>query len=189
MERSLNLGIKRMIFMTQHNSTGNKRSHIEAYRSRLDHAKDFGDVFEVVKDTVKRSIGGYRVGLMLVLDDLPLQVGAYHPVGSNTIVMNRLFLQIVQATASSKQVVNSFIYTILLHEYLHALGFLPESDVRPLVYRISMQCFGQDHLATRLAEVGPWALLKDVPVNVIEAPKRVAEIVKNFEGTNQRYIS
>jgi hypothetical protein len=42
---------------------------------------------------------------------------------------------------------------------------------------------------TRLAEVGPWTLLKDVPVGVIEAPNRVAEIVKNFEGTNQRYIS
>ena len=178
-----------MVEMTQEDSPDDKRSHVDIYRSRLDHAKDFSDVFEVVKDTVKRSIGGYRVGLMLILDDLPLQVGAYHPVGSNTIVMNRLFLQIVQATASSKRVVNSFIYTILLHEYLHALGFLAESDVRPLVYRISMQCFGQDHLTTRLADVGPWALLKDVPVSVVEAPKRIAEIVKNFEGTNQRYIS
>jgi len=162
---------------------------IASYRSRLDHAKDFSDVYDVVKDTVKRAIGGYRVGLMLILDDLPLQVGAYHAVGSNTIVMNRLFFQIVQTTASSKRVVNAFVYTILLHEYLHALGFLPESDVRPLVYRISLKSFGEDHIATRLADVGPWTLLKDVPVGVIEAPKRVAEIVKNFEGTNQRYIS
>jgi hypothetical protein len=164
-------------------------SYVKGYRSRLDSAKDFSDVYEIVKDTVKRSIGGYRIGLMLILDDLPLQVGAYHPVGSNTIVMNRLFLQIIQATASSKRVVNSFIYTILLHEYLHALGFLAESDVRSMVYRISIESFGQDYLVTRLAEVGPWTLLKDVPVGVIEAPNRVAEIVKNFEGTNQRYIS
>ena len=166
-----------------------EESIVASYRSRLDHAKDFSDVYDVVKDTVKHAIGGYRVGLMLILDDLPLQVGAYHAVGSNTIVMNRLFLQIVETTASSKRVVNAFIYTILLHEYLHALGFLPESDVRPLVYRISLKSFGEDHIATRLGEVGPWALLKDVPVGVIEAPKRVAEIVKNFEGTNQRYIS
>ena len=160
----------------------------EDFESRLDHAKDFSDVFEVVKDTTKRAIGGYRVGLMLILDDLPLQVGAYHQVGGNSIVMNRLFLQIVQATASSKHVVNAFIYTILLHEYLHALGYLPESDVRPLVYKISLKSFGLDHIATRLAEMGPWTLLKDVPVGLIEAPKRVAEIVKNFEGRNQRYI-
>jgi len=52
----------------------------EDFESRLDHAKDFSDVFEVVKDTTKRAIGGYRVGLMLILDDLPLQVGAYHQV-------------------------------------------------------------------------------------------------------------
>jgi hypothetical protein len=162
---------------------------IEANRLRLDQAEGFSDVYEVVKDTVKRSIGRYRIGLMLVLDDLPLQVGAYHPVGSNSIVMNRLFLQIVQATSTSKQIVNSFVYTILLHEYLHAVGFLSESQVRPLVHRISLESFGQEHVATHLAEIGPWTLLKDMPIGVLEAPKRVAEIVKNFETTNQRYIS
>ncbi len=97
-------------------SADNESSHVEAYRSKLDRAKDFNDVYEIVKDTVKRSLGRYRVGLMLVLDDLPIQVGAYHSVGSNSIVMNRLFLQIIQATASSRLVINSFIYTILLHE-------------------------------------------------------------------------
>ena len=174
--------------MVQDVSSGDKSSNAESFRSRLDQAKDFSDVYEVVKDTAKHSLGRYRVGLMLVLDDLPIQVGAYHPVGSNSIVMNRLFLQIVEATASSKRVVNSFIYTILLHEYLHALGYLSESEVRPLVYQISNESFGGEHLATRLAEYGPWVLLKDVPVDVIEAPNRVAEIVKNFEKTNQRYI-
>lgn len=58
-------------------------------RVRLAEAKGFGDVYEIVRDTVKRSLGTYRVGLMLYLDDLPLQLGAYHPVGSNAIVMNR----------------------------------------------------------------------------------------------------
>jgi hypothetical protein len=178
-----------VIVVENNRNSGSEKSVIETYRLRLDSAKEFADVYELVKDTAKRVIGAYRVGLMLVLDDLPLQVGAYHPVGSNSIVMNRLFLQIVQATATSKRVVNAFIYTILLHEYLHAVGFLSESEVRPLVYRISLKSFGEDHLATRLADVGPWALLKDVPVGVIEAPKRVAEIVKNFEVTNQRYIS
>jgi len=175
--------------MAEEDSGTEESSYVRAYRSRLDDAKDFSEVYEIVKDTVRRSLGRYRVGLMLILDDLPLQVGAYHPVGSNTIVMNRLFLQIVEATASSRRVVNAFIYTILLHEYLHALGFLPEAEVRPLVYRISVKCFSEDHLVTRLAEYGPWALLKDVPIGVIEAPSRVAEIVKNFETSNLRYIS
>jgi hypothetical protein len=58
-----------------------------------------------------------------------------------------------------------------------------------MVYEISSKCFGKEHLTTRLAEVGPWALLKDVPVRVLEAPRRLAEIVKDFETTNQRYIS
>lgn len=177
-----------MIMAQGSSSEEGELSHIKAYRSRLEHAKDFNEVYEIVKDTVKRSLNRYRIGMMLVLDDLPIQVGAYHPLGSNIIVMNRLFLQIVQATASSSLVINSFIYTILLHEYLHALGFIEESIVRPMVYQISMESFGQDHLVARLAKAGPWALLKSIPVGMIEPSKRVAEIVKNFEKGSQRYI-
>ena len=136
----------------------------------------------------KKSLGEYRVGLMLYLDNLPLQVGAYHPVGSNAIVMNRTLLQIVESTAKSKNVVNAFVYTILLHEYLHALGYLEENTVRPLVYKISNESFGEEHIAPHLARLGPWSILKGLPLDEIEAPKRVVEIVKDLEKQDQKYI-
>lgn len=156
---------------------------------RLDNAHGFAEVYEVVKDTVKQSLGKYRVGMMLYLDDLPLQVGAYHAVGTNTIIMNRALLNLVESTTISRQTNNAFIYCILLHEYIHALGYLSEETVRPLVYEISTNSFGEDHIATRLAKMGPWFILKDLPLNAIETPRRVMEIVKNFEKSNQSYIS
>ncbi len=125
---------------------------------------------------------------MLFLDDMPLRLGAYHPLGTNNIVLNRTLVQIVEATTKSKKLLNAFVYSLLLHEYLHALGYVREAEVRPLVYRISKACFGREHIATRLAELGPWSILRGLPLDALKAPKRVMEIVKNFEKTNQRYI-
>ena len=156
---------------------------------RLDKARDFSEVYEVVKDTVKQSLGKHRVGMMLYLDNLPLQIGAYHTVGTNTITMNRALLNVVESATTSRQVINAFVYSILLHEYLHALGYLPEEVVKPMVYDVSVNSFGEEHMATRLAKMGPWSILKDVPWDSIETPRRVIEIVKNFERSNQSYIS
>lgn len=167
---------------------GKEPSKAGVYPSRLDGAQGFGDVWEIVKDSVKDSLGEHRVGMMLFLDDLPLQLGAYHPIGTNNIVLNRTLVQIVEAATKSKRLVNAFVYSLLVHEYLHALGHIPEAEVRPLVYRISNECFGEDHVVTRLAEKSPWALLRGIPLSQIEAPRRVMEIVRDFETSNQKYI-
>jgi hypothetical protein len=164
-------------------------SRVSDYRSRLDDAKGYGEVWEIVKDTVKTSLGKYRRGMMLFLDDLPLRLGAYHPLGTNNIVLNRVLVHIVEATTKSGSLINAFVYTLLLHEYLHALGYVRESKVRPLVYQISRESFGEDHVASQLAKAGPWSLLKDIPLDAIDVPKQVMEIVKDFEKTGQEYIA
>ena len=159
------------------------------YRSRLDRAKGFGEVYELVKDTVKGSLGEYRIGMMLYLDDLPLRLGAYHPVGTNNIVLNRALIRVIEASTDSIKVINSFIYSILLHEYLHALGYIRESEVRQLIYKVTDESFGEDHLVTDLARKGPWSILKGVPLGMVEAPRRIMEIVKDFEKNDARYIA
>jgi len=121
------------------------------------------------------------------LDDLPLQLGAYHPLGTNNIVLNRTLVQIVETALDSKRVVNALIYSLLLHEYLHALGRYSELDVRRLVYTVSKKCFGEDYVTTVLAKKSPWILLRGIPLEGVNAPKRVMEIVKDFEKTD-RYI-
>lgn len=162
-------------------------NRIRVYRERLEGAADFRDVWEMVKDSVKEILNQYRVGMMLFLDDLPLRMGAYHPVGTNNIVMNRALLEVVEK-AVGKIVVNAFVYSILLHEYLHAIGYLREAEVKPLVLEISQKCFGFDHVVTRLARLGPWSILKDIPLDAVQGPRRVMEMVKDFERSSPDYI-
>jgi hypothetical protein len=49
------------------------------YRSKLDDAKGYSGIWEIVKTTVKSSLNERRIGMMLFLGDLPLRVGAYIP--------------------------------------------------------------------------------------------------------------
>jgi hypothetical protein len=166
----------------------NELSTVESYRLRIDDAEGFSGVWEIVKETVKVSLGKHRMGMLLFLDDLPLHLGAYHQLGTNNIVLNRSLVNIVEAVTKSKKLVNAFVYSILTHEYLHALGHISEAEVHSLVYDISKQCFGEDHIVTTLAEKTPWSLLKGIPLNDITLPKQAMEIVKDFEKPSQSYI-
>jgi hypothetical protein len=60
-------------------------------------------------------------------------------------------------------------------------------EVRPLVYEVAKECFGEDYVATDIARKSPWVLLKGIPLEAVNAPKRVMEIVKDFEKTD-KYI-
>jgi len=163
-------------------------AEVKRYCSMIDDAEGFSGIWEIVRDTVKTCIGKHRLGMLLFLDDLPLHLGAYHQLGTNNIVLNRSLINIVEAVTKSKKLVNAFVYSILTHEYLHALGHISEAEVRSLVYDISKQCFGEGHIFTTLAEKTPWSLLKGIPLNGITLPKQAMEIVKDFEKPNQRYI-
>lgn len=163
-------------------------SKVESYRLRIDEAEGFSGVWKIVKDTVKFSLGTHRLGMLLFLDDLPFHLGAYHQLGTNNIVLNRSLVNIVEAVTKSKKLVNAFVYSILTHEYLHALGHVSEAEVRSLVYDVSRECFGEDHILTMLAEKTPWMLIKGIPLNDITVPKQAMELVKDLEKPNQRYI-
>lgn len=161
---------------------------VESYCSKIEEAEGFSQVWELVKETVKVSLGKHRLGMLLFLDDLPLHIGAYHSLGTNNIVLNRSLLNIVETVTKSKKLTNAFVYSILTHEYLHALGHISEAEVHSLVYEVSKQCFGQDHIVTELAEKTPWMLIKGVPLTEMKMPKQAMELVKNLEKPNQRYI-
>jgi hypothetical protein len=160
---------------------------VAKFQRGLETANSYADVWQIVKDTVETSLGKHRVGIMLFLDDLPLQLGAYHPVGTNNIVLNRSLVEIVEASKKSKLVVNALVYNLLLHEYLHALGDLSEDGVKRTVVVVTQKCFGSDHIAAVIARRSPWSLLRNIPVSAMNAPKRVLQIVRDFEKTS-KYI-
>ena len=162
-------------------------SFIEKFGKSLETAASYAEVWQIVKDTVEVSLDKRRGSMMLFLDDLPLQIGAYHPIGTNNIVLNRALVEIVEASISSKRVVNALIYNLLLHEYLHALGEYSEVEVRRLVVVVAGKCFGEKHTATVIARKTPWVLLNNIPLQAVNAPKRVMHIVRDFEKTD-KYI-
>ena len=158
------------------------------YRSLLENAATYSEVWEIVKDTVEYALHKRRGGMMLFLDDLPIQLGAYHPLGTNNIVLNRVLVQIVEAAIESKKVVNSLIYNLLVHEYLHALGEVSELRVRQVVIEVARKCFGKDYTVTQVAVKSPWALLNGIPLQSVNIPKRVMETVKDFEKTDKYVV-
>jgi hypothetical protein len=125
---------------------------------RLDRPTDYDGVFRVVRDAVRRVLGIERPGLGLALADLPPQLGAYWQVTGNLIVMNEGLVDAMRSEVGTPLQVNSFIFVILAHEYLHALGYLDEGAVRKVTAQVARAALGPDHPATRMAEGNLWQL-------------------------------
>ncbi|MEM2341248.1 MAG: hypothetical protein QXX94_01170 [Candidatus Bathyarchaeia archaeon] len=157
------------------------------FAESLERCKGYGEIFDLVKKAVKKTIGLHRVGLLLYLESLPPNIGAYHPVGSNSIVINRSLVNIMRRFLISRREFNSLIFSLLLHEYLHSLGFLDEKKVRRLVYEISVKTFGKDHPTVKMA-------LEPPSINIIipydwNYPKHDLELIKDFEKIDYPYIT
>lgn len=124
------------------------------FDTRLENAKTLADIFEVVKAAVWESQRKSRAGLMLGLANLGNHpqgfFGAFYPVGSNVIVMNKIPLERIKET--KPELYKPYIFHVLLHEYLHTLGYLSESGVRQMAHEITKQVFGEEHLATKIAK-------------------------------------
>lgn len=155
---------------------------------QLDLCRNFGDVFEVVKKTVENSLGQRRSGLMLYLAELPEHIGAYHAVGTNGIVMNKSALDAVTRSARTIREINSYVYSILLHEYLHSLGYVDEAQARRLVLQISRENLGEDHPATEIAHKGPAAMFPGVGEPTFREHSGDVEIVTDFDRSTDSYI-
>lgn len=147
----------------------------------LDGAESYSDIFTLVKRSVKKELGLHRMGLMLYLGNLPMKVGAFHPMGTNDIVLNRRLFK----TNSEKD--KFHLFTTLLHEYLHSLGINDEREVRSLVYQICRNNFPEGHPILYSAMAGPWADmeyddLEDIPLDLD------LELVRDFERIDIGYI-
>lgn len=122
----------------------------------MDSPADFDTVFAVVRAAVRHVLGAERPGLGLALSDLPPQLGAYWQVTGNLIVLNEGLVQAMRAHARSPQEENAFVFVLLAHEYLHAVGYLDEAAVRKVTAHVTRSALGPDHPATRMAEGDLW---------------------------------
>jgi len=155
---------------------------------RLNECSDFACILDLVKAAVETTIGRRRVGLILGLSDLPSYVGAFHQIGSNFIIMNKRLLKEV-IRSGNRKLINSYIFHVLLHEYIHSLGYINEQEVQILTHAISEKALGPDHPTTKIARYGIGSIFSGMRLEHHE-PKSITdiEIVEDFERDNLNYI-
>jgi hypothetical protein len=126
---------------------------MKSYALKLEEANNLSDIFEIVKDAVRKVMKTGRAGLTLGLAEMgggeDYWIGAFYPVGSTTIVMNKTSLRRISET--EPQLFNAYAFHVLLHEYLHSLGYIDEKRTRNLVYWVAGEIFGEDHVVTQMA--------------------------------------
>lgn len=128
------------------------------FAGSLDARMNFDSVFRVVRKTVLKHTGRERPGVGLALADLPNELGAYWEIGGNYIVMNSILVGAMRRIAASETEYNSFVYTILAHEYIHSLGFVDEADARRITAAVAIEAFGPEHPAAVIANGDIWTI-------------------------------
>jgi hypothetical protein len=161
------------------------------YCIRLDEAKTLPDIFELVKSLVLKSMGKSRGGLMLGMANLGNNpqgfFGGFFTTGSNVIVLNKIPLQRIKETRP--ELYKPYIFNILLHEYIHSLGFLDEADVRSRVLSISKEALGAEHLATQIAaNAGDFIKHLAYPDVSWKPDDEGMELVDGFDRSSASYI-
>jgi hypothetical protein len=158
------------------------------FREKIAKLKDFNETFELVKSAVLQKFGMHRAGLNLILQMMPSNLGAYHMLGSNAIVVNSYLLAAVKKITGSEEEYNSYLFMVLAHEYLHSLGIVDENSVRQMTFELCIWMLGDDHAATRLAKEDPSTLYPELKSLMQSQFSRDFHVVSNFDKSNQTYI-
>ncbi len=162
------------------------------YSKELEKADGVSEMFQIVKNIVKESLGRERPGLVLGISELGGQpgafIGAFHPVGSNLIVINKSPLEVIKYTRP--EYYKYYIFHLLLHEYLHTIGILDEAYNRRMTNIISENAFGIRHPISVISRDMTKLFPEVIYASMDWIPKHTSpiEIVEDFENNNVSYI-
>lgn len=162
------------------------------YNAQLEGANTLADIFEVVKSLVQKSMGKSRGGLMLGMADLGNHprgfLGGFFTVGSNVIVLNKIPLQRIRETRP--ELYKPYAFHVLLHEYIHSLGYLDEGLVQSRVLEITREALGEEHLATQIAADARSFMKHLVYPDAAWKPEEDRlELEKDFDRSSVSYIA
>jgi hypothetical protein len=165
---------------------------MKSFEERLEEAEGFADIFELVKEGVRKVYKTGRAGLTLGLAELGGSedgwIGAFYPMGSNIIIMNKTPLRSI--FQENPALFKPYSFHILLHEYLHSLGFIDEKTTRSIVYYISKELFGENHIVTKMAEdIGKYIpRIVYPPIEWQPEEELHIEMVEDFDRSSTEYI-
>ena len=162
--------------------------HNTPVEESLDNLMDYDRIFSIVKKSVKTVLGKERSGLGLALSDLPVTLGAFWQVGGNYIVMNEVLVKAMSRIAKTPREFNSFVYTILTHEYLHSVGYIDEFQARQMTALVAKQTFGSEHPAVVMSSGDIW---KQYPLflSLRGGDGSVLKIISRFDTDSTSYIA
>ena len=160
------------------------------FKKELEKAKEFPDIFEIVKESVRIVLNKSRAGLELGLAEIGNTpqgfLGAYYVGGSNMIVMNQTPLRRIQET--NQDLMKPYIFTVLLHEYVHSLGFFNENETRQITADVACRTFGKSHVVCQMASnINQFFPNLVYPEGAPSFLSKV-ELVKDFDKSSIRYI-
>ena len=159
--------------------------------------KNMPEIFEKVREDVKKTLGRHRAGLSLGLAEMGMYkggfIGGMHFPPGTDIVMNKTPLRKI-IKEQPYGIIWAYTYHILLHEYVHSLGVWNEQQCRALTQKISEEIFANnDHPAIILAKKGIGAYFPDL--NIIYAPPEYRpdgisiEYIYGFDKESYSYYS
>ncbi len=161
------------------------------FEQKLEEAKGLNEVFDLVKESVEKFLGKSRTGLMLGLSEMggseSQLIGGFFVSGTNMIVLNKTPLSRIRG--SKIELLKPYSFHILLHEYLHSLGFDDESIVRQLCYEISSKSFGEEHLATQFSKDWRKFFPNTIYKHNINSVNEELELVEGFDSKSINYVS
>jgi hypothetical protein len=162
------------------------------FKKRLDESKTLADIFEVVKAVVFKSIKKSRGGLMLGIADLGNHpqtfFGGFFTTGSNVIVMNKNPLRRIEETRP--ELYKPYAFHILLHEYIHSLGYLDEEKVKSYAYQMTKDALGEEHLSTQIAlETASFMKHLVYPDTIWKPDDNGIELIEDFDRSSVAYIA
>ena len=163
-----------------------------SYELTLQNAKNISDVFEMVKKVVREFIGVDQAGLLVGVSDLGGSnqgfIGAFYSLDANMIIINKMPLSRIRDT--KPQIYNYYLFHIMLHEYLHSIGSYDEEQTRQMVYEISRNCFGEEHVVTKLA-TNMSAFIPNLlhPTELPQIQDSNIEFIMGIDKSNTNYIN
>ncbi|PWI48873.1 hypothetical protein CEE45_04760 [Candidatus Heimdallarchaeota archaeon B3_Heim] len=124
-------------------------------------ANNYSQIFDLIRRIASTVLKKSRAGILIGLEDLGFHpqgfVGGYHRVGTNEIYLNRNVLQIMREE-TPKGHYKAYLFHLLLHEYIHSIGYTEEEDTQKMTRFISRTIFGTRHPVFKIAAYGLNAL-------------------------------
>lgn len=119
--------------------------------------EDFSGLYKFISKIVKTILNKEHPKILLGLLNLGFSreqfIGGFFLEGTNEIYLNRTALNIMKKETSSDHY-KAYLIFLLLHEYLHAIGYLDEHKTMKLTTAILLAIFPKGYMLERLARNG-----------------------------------